>query len=218
MNILETVRNIYNSGNISTTVIVATLLMSVVLGLYECLAYKLISKRTLHNKSLLIAIVSIPAFISTIVFCLQSNIVITLGTIGALAIIRFRTAIKEPVDMVYLLWSIHSGIMIGCQLYEMSILTSLVVTILLLGFTLFRSLNKQYTLIVKSNKLLNKELLDSLLKGNTESYKVEATNYSNNSFDYVIDLKAKDKETLINNLTNNGNIIKFSLLEASGEE
>lgn len=218
MKVLETIKNIYGSGNISTTLIIATLFMSVVLGLYECLAYRFISKRSLHNKSLLVAIVSIPAFISTIIFCLQSNVVITLGTIGALAIIRFRTAIKEPVDMVYILWSIHSGIMIGCQLYEIAILTSLVVTVILLGFTLFKTFNRQYTLIVKSNKSLNKETLDNLLKECTDSYKVEATNYANNSFDCVIDLKAKDKDSLIDKLSKNENITKFSLLESNGEE
>lgn len=218
MKVIETIRNIYESGNISTTLVVATLIVSIILGLYECLAYKFVSNRTLHNKSMLIAIVSIPAFISTIILCLQSNVVITLGTIGALAIIRFRTAVKEPVDMVYLLWSIHSGIMIGCQLYEISILTSLVVTILLLGFTLFKTLNKQYTLIIKTKKPVGSGLLVSLLKKDTISYKVSATNYSNDSFDYVIDLKAKDKDNLINKLTQDENIVKFSLLESNGEE
>jgi hypothetical protein len=58
---------------------------------------------------------------------LQSNIVITLETIGALAILRFGTAVKVPVDMLYLLWEIHIGITCGCQLYEIAVLTILVI-------------------------------------------------------------------------------------------
>jgi ABC-type spermidine/putrescine transport system permease subunit II len=101
------------------------------LPVYEFVIYRVVSHRAFYNRSFHISIAVIPFFISTIILCLQSNIVITLGTIGALAIVRFRTAVKDPVDMIYILWSIHTGIICGCQLYEVAVLTSLLVTIVL---------------------------------------------------------------------------------------
>ena len=56
---------------------------------------------------------------------------ITLGTIGALAIIRYRTAIKDPINMTYILWAVHTGIVCGCQLYELGLITSLFASIVI---------------------------------------------------------------------------------------
>ena len=120
MNILsKTIDNIFNSyttQTIGTAQIASVLLVVLVLALYEFVVYRVVSHRAFYNKSFNICIVVLPFFIATIVMCLQSNIVITLGTIGALAILRFRTAVKDPVDMLYLLWSVHIGIVCGCQL------------------------------------------------------------------------------------------------------
>ena len=80
------------------------------LSFYEYNVYKKLSHRACYSKAFHTGITMIPFFISTIILCLQSNLIITLGTIGALAIIRFRTAVKDPIDMIYILWAIHIGI------------------------------------------------------------------------------------------------------------
>lgn len=132
VNILESIKTTYNNPALQTTAIMSVLLMVLLLSVYLFIVYRFISHRAFYNKSFNICLAVIPFFISTIVLCLQSNIVITLGTIGALAIIRFRTAIKDPVDMLYILWAIHIGITCGCQLYKVAILTSLAVTVVML--------------------------------------------------------------------------------------
>ena len=69
---------------------------------------------------------------AAIILAMQSNLVISLGMVGALSIVRFRTAIKDPMDLVFLFWSISIGIICGAGLYEVALLTCLVVTILIL--------------------------------------------------------------------------------------
>ena len=105
---IENIGNSYGSSALHTTVILSVLLMVLVLSIYELIVYRLVSHRAFYNRSFNICIAVLPFFIATIILCLQSNIVITLGTIGALAILRFRTAVKDPVDMLYLLWSVHT--------------------------------------------------------------------------------------------------------------
>ena len=129
---IESILNSYTSQTIGTAQVVSVLIVVLALALYEFVVYRVVSHRAFYNKSFNICIVVLPFFIATIVMCLQANIVITLGTIGALAILRFRTAVKDPVDMLYLLWSVHIGIVCGCQLYEIAVLTSLIVTVVLL--------------------------------------------------------------------------------------
>ncbi len=99
---IENISNTYKNPVISTSVICSVLVMALLIGLYEFAVYRLVSHRAFYNRSFNICTAILPLFISTIILCLQSNIVITLGTIGALAILRFRTAVKDPVDMLYL--------------------------------------------------------------------------------------------------------------------
>ena len=124
--------NHFESRELLTSTIAAVILVVTLLSVYEFIVYRFVLHRALYNKAFNICISIIPFFISTIILCLQTNLVITLGTIGALAIIRFRTAVKDPVDMIFILWSIHIGITCGCQLYELTILTSIIVTVVLI--------------------------------------------------------------------------------------
>ena len=107
--IFQNIGGVYQNSPINHTTVASVLVMVTILVIYEFAVYRFVSHRSFYNKSFNLAIAILPYFISTIILCLQSNAVITLGTIGALAIIRFRTAVKDPVDMIYLLWSVHTG-------------------------------------------------------------------------------------------------------------
>ena len=121
----------YLTKELNTVTILSVLIVVLLLSIYEFLIYRFVSHRTFYNKSFNISLTIIPFFIATIILCLQSNLVITLGTIGALAIIRYRTVVKDPIDMVYILWAVHTGIICGCQLYEVAVLTSIFVCIII---------------------------------------------------------------------------------------
>jgi hypothetical protein len=122
--------------------------MTGILSAYIFLIYRFVSKKSFYSKQFNLTLAIIPFFIATIIMTLQSNLIITLGTIGALAIIRFRTAIKDPMDMVYLLWAVHIGITCGAGQYELSILTSISVTVLMLLLDLLPLQKAPYLLIV----------------------------------------------------------------------
>ena len=105
----------------------AVLLVVAVISAYQFVIYRFVSKRSFYSKSFNIAMSIIPFFVATIIMTLQTNMVITLGTIGALAILRFRTAVKDPMDMIYLFWSVHTGIVCGAGLYKLAVITSIIV-------------------------------------------------------------------------------------------
>ena len=147
MEIFENIIKSYANESITTSTILSVLLMVAILAIYEFFVYRMVSHRSFYNKSFNITTAILPFFISTIILCLQSNLVITLGTIGALAIIRFRTSVKDPVDMLYLLWSVFIGIICGCQLFEVGVLTSVVVTIVLIALEHINFGRKSFVLI-----------------------------------------------------------------------
>ena len=177
--IFENIINTYSSNSITTITIMLVLLLVCVLSIYEFLIYRYVSHRSFYNKSFNITIAILPFFISTIILCLQSNVVITLGTIGALAIIRFRTAVKDPVDMLYLLWSVYIGIICGCQLFEIGVLTSIFVTFLLIVLEHLNFGRKPFVLILHSDKNIETDL-ENLFKTNKISNKFKSRNYSSN--------------------------------------
>lgn len=215
--VFENIINLYSNESITTTTIIAVLLMVLFLGVYEFFVYRFISHRSFYNKSFNITISVLPFFISTIILCLQSNIIITLGTIGALAIIRFRTAIKDPVDMLYLLWSVYIGIICGCQLYEVGVLTSILVTIVLVLLEHINFGRRPFVLILHSNSDIEKDVVESF-KNNKISYKFKSRNYTNKGYDYAIELTIKDIEELKKELSDNKKVTKYSIIEYDADD
>ena len=191
--------------------------MVALLAVYEFFVYRFVSHRSFYNKSFNITTAILPFFISTIILCLQSNLVITLGTIGALAIIRFRTSIKDPVDMLYLLWSVFIGIICGCQLFEVGVLTSIVVTIVLIALEHINFGHKSFVLIVRSDKDIEDDL-SNLFKSKRISYKIKSRNYSSKGFDYAIELTYKNVKELNEELSKNERISKYSIIEYDADD
>ena len=210
--VIENISVAYANASVNTSLILSVLLMVTLISLYEFFVYKLVSHRSFYNKAFNISAAILPYFISTIILCLQSNMVITLGTIGALAIIRYRTAVKDPVDMIYLLWSVHTGIVCGCQLYEIGILTSLIVTVLLIVMDRLNIGNHPYVLVLHSEDDAEAQI-SPILKENTKSFKIKNRNYSENGIDYAIEFTAKDVSPLIENLRRAEQVKRFSIVQ-----
>lgn len=203
----------------STEEIVAMLLMTLIMSIYEFLVYRVVSHKSMYNKSFHISIMVMPFFIGAIIMALQSNVVITLGTIGALAIIRFRTAVKDPVDMIYILWSVFTGIACGCQLYRLVLLTSVMVTLILVlinvfGFSLFKN---PYVLVVNANQDIEQELT-AIVKKYSKRFRLKSRNYTSNGVDYVYQVETKKVNELTSEVKAILNVKQFSLLEYDNDD
>ena len=215
-NVLKHITGSFTGPEIYMSALIAVLLVVLCLSTYEVLVYRLISHRAFYNKSFNISLAVLPFFISTIILCLQSNVVITLGTIGALAIIRFRTAIKDPVDMIYLLWSIHIGITCGCQLYDVAILTTLIVTIVLLIMENINIGRKPFIMVVNCGDFKEEEVM-GIMSSNTKKYRVKSRNYKSEGIDFVFEFSAKDITAIADAIKGIG-IDKFSIIEYDSDD
>ena len=100
----------FTGGDISTGRIAATLAVTALIALYIFVIYRVVTRKTFYSKTFNISLVALAVVTSAIILAMQSNLVISLGMVGALSIIRFRTAIKDPMDLVFLFWSISVGI------------------------------------------------------------------------------------------------------------
>ncbi len=215
--IFERIASVYSNDAVSTGVILSVLLMVLALSVYEFIIYRLVSHRSFYNRSFNISVAVIPFFIATIILCLQSNLVITLGTIGALAIIRYRTAVKDPVDMLYILWSIHTGIVCGCQLYEVGVLTSLIVTIVLLVMEHLNFGRKPYILVIHTKDEAETPVMEALNSCGA-SCTIKSRNYNRDGMDLVIELSVKDPQALSRTLSGMDAVERFSIVQYDAED
>ena len=206
----ENIRGAFETTSVTTSVILSVLLFSILLSAYEFAVYRLVSHRAFYNRSFNISITVMPIFIATIILCLQSSIVITLGTIGALAIIRYRTAVKDPVDMIYLLWSIHTGIVCGCQLYMVGLLTSIAATLVLIALENLRINKKPLILVFESLPEKEQDILD-LLRSVYKKVEVKSRNFSNGTIRYTTEVSGASSDILTKQLEDAG-AVSFSLI------
>ncbi len=206
----DNISGAFEASSVTTSVILAVLLFSILLSAYEFAVYRLVSHRAFYNRSFNISITVMPLFIATIILCLQASIVITLGTIGALAIIRYRTAVKDPVDMIYLLWSIHTGIVCGCQLYKVGLLTSIAATLVLIALENLRINRKPLILVFESLPEKEQDILE-LLRTVYKKVEVKSRNYSNGTIRYTTEVSGSSSDILTKQLEEAG-AVRFSLI------
>lgn len=139
-----------STGNaeVTTATVIVTMLMSVVAGCLIYLVYRLFSKGVLYDRRFNITLPLMTVVSAMIILCVASNLAFSLGALGALSMIRFRTAVKDPVDLMYLFWSVAAGIAAGARLYYVVLYGNLIVAAAVILFTRLRCNEKSYLLVV----------------------------------------------------------------------
>lgn len=221
MNTIQQILSIYagSFGNegISTAVIAAVILATLVLSLYMFLVYRLVSHKSLYNRAFNVCVTVLPLFIATIILSLQSNLVITLGTIGALAIIRFRTAVKDPVDMLYILWAVHIGITCGCQLYELALLTAVVVTAVLLVLNRIHLGKAPFVVVFQCDAGKEQAVMD-LIRAHATRVRVKSRNFTAKGMNITAELGIRDAAALSAALAASELVSRFSMIEYDNDD
>lgn len=206
-----------NAGNLTTKTILFTLFVTCVLALYIFVVYYFATKRSFYSRSFHISIALIAVITAGILLAMQSNLVISLGMVGALSIVRFRTAIKDPMDLVFLFWSISVGIICGAGLFPVAVLTSLILTIgmLLLEMTPF---GKAASLLVVNCDGMEpeKEILSVLAKY-SKMADVKSRNVTKEKMDLIISCKPTDEHALVSEVAAVAHVKGVSLLQHDGE-
>lgn len=210
--------SMFAQTNISTSHIIMTLGMTCVIALYIFAVYRLITRKTFYNKNFNISLAALALITAIVILTVQANIVISLGMVGALSIVRFRTAIKDPMDLVFLFWSISIGIACGAGMVEIAIIGSLLLTIII--FVLDRLPVARASTILVINASAGVELMDSInevVKSNSKYFKVKSRNISDSSLDVVIELWASKEDELLKSLKAIEKVNSVSIMAHDGE-
>jgi len=190
--------------------------ITAIIGLYIFLIYKLVNKNSFYNRNFNISLIALTVITSAIILTIQSNIVVSLGMVGALSIVRFRTAIKDPMDLVFLFWSISVGIICGAGFAMIAVIASVVLTIIIVCLSLFSSPRETMILVVNADEYNESQVLEAV-KANCGYWKVRARNISGTGMNMAIEVRTKEPQTLIRQIVDLEHIVSASLLEHDGE-
>lgn len=184
--------NQFNS-DLSTTSIVGTLILTALIGTYIFVIYRAVCRKAFYSKSFAISLPVISMITASIIISIQSSVVISLGMVGALSIVRFRTAVKDPMDLAFLFWTISVGIICGAGLLEVAVEASILITIVMLLLHFVPNVKPALLLLVNGTDSKIQAELEQVLK----FYKIKSRNMTGTGIDMIVELKTKDEGALM---------------------
>lgn len=205
------------NSDVSTTSVVVTLLVTALIAAYIFMIYRVVCRKAFYSKPFAISLPVIAMITASIIITIQSSVVVSLGMVGALSIVRFRTAVKEPMDLAFLFWSISVGIICGAGLFEVAVESSILITIAMLALHLVPNVKPALLLLVNGTDPKLQQELDIVLKSCTSYYKVKSRNMTNSSIDMIVELKTKQEDALVEKVLAIPGVKRATLMSHDGE-
>lgn len=214
--IKNSVLNSFSPADMSGTQIAAVLVETFVIALYIFFVYRFITRNTFYNRNFAVSMAIISVVTAGIILAMQSSFVISLGMVGALSIVRFRTAIKEPLDLLFLFWSIGTGIVVGAGLFAIGVIMAAFVTIGLMILQIIPELSSPKLLVLKLNDKTAEAgalaVVNKYAKAKVDSKSVTASGAT-----IIIEVKTKDGSTMVDELSSLEGVGSVTLMEHQGE-
>ena len=205
------------AGELTMTAIAITLGVALALGLYLYIIYRLNTRNSFYNRSFNKSLAILPVITAAIMLAMGSNLTIGLGMVGALSIVRFRNAVKDPSDLTYLFWSITLGIVVGAGLVELAILLSLAATVLVFVLDLIPSFRAPCLMVVSGENAMLESALIATVKMYTRAVKVRSRNIGKNGAEWILELRVRKPNELIQHVAKLADVRSVHLMTHDGE-
>lgn len=168
---------------------------ALVIGLFIFLIYKKTLTGVMYSSGFALTLVGLSLVTTLVIMAVTSNVVLSLGMVGALSIVRFRTAIKEPVEIVFLFWSLAVGIVIGAGMIPLAVIGSAIIGVILLLFANRKIKNNPYLLVLSCKNEQAEQSALELLRANTAHYIVKSKTITADGIELTAELRTKDAST-----------------------
>ncbi len=193
------------------------MMITFLICLYIFFLYRHLSRDGFYSRDFNRSLVILGLVTAGIVYAMQSNLVISLGMVGALSIVRFRNAVKAPLDLVFLFWAISIGIIDGAGLYEVALELSAAVTVALVVLNYVPSPKSSLVLVVNSSKCDAAFEIEEEVTRNTKKSMVKSRNLTKNGVDMMIEFRGGDENLLLQKLLKLEGVTNVAILDHNGE-
>lgn len=186
----------FGNGTISTIEVFVSLITAFVIGIFIIFVYRKTYSGVIYSKSFALCLVLLAMVSALIIRTIGSNLALSLGMVGSLSIVRFRTAVKEPVDTAFMFWAIVGGIMSGAGVYLVALVSSVALGLLFFFAYLFGyKTGGQYLLIIRYQGNIESMLLQEVDK--LAKFRLKTKSVANGLNELTYEIEIKDKEARI---------------------
>lgn len=193
------------------------MLFAVIVGLFIFWVYKKTFTGILYSSGFALTLIGLTLVTTLVIIAVTSNVVLSLGMVGALSIVRFRTAIKEPMEIVFLFWSIAVGIVIGAGMIPLAVLGSVIIGIILLIFANRKNVENAYILVLNCENEEAENTAADLLKSTVKKYRIKSKTVNADGIELTTELKIKDdKMAFVNQMNKITGVKNATLVSYNG--
>ncbi len=196
-----TFNDIFNSSFLTNVTSVSILDMAIAmvlafgLGLFIFYVYKLTYSGVMYSASFGVTLIALTMITTLVILAVTSNVVLSLGMVGALSIVRFRTAIKEPLDIAFLFWSIAAGIVLAAGMIPLAVFGSVMIGIILVIFVNRKSHTNPYIVVITCADHASEQVVTDYLKKNTVRSAVKSKTAQKGMVELNMEIRLKDDNT-----------------------
>lgn len=206
------------ADSISLPDILVALAISFALGLFIFFIYKKTFHGVMYSPSFAISLIAMDMITTLIILAVSSNLIASLGMVGALSIVRFRTVIKEPLDLVFLFWCITAGIVVGVGLIPLAVIGSVVIGVILLLFVNKKTTDTPYVLILNLQDDSAERSALALVGTQARKYMLKSKSVSRDGVELTLEVRLKEGTAkLVNNMLAVDGVKNAVLVSYNGE-
>ena len=207
-----------NVASVSLLDMVLALVLAFGVGLFVFFIYKKTYSGVMYSSSFGVTLIALTMITTLVILAVTSNVVLSLGMVGALSIVRFRTAIKEPMDIAFLFWSIAVGIVLGAGLIPLAVFGSVVIGIILLVFANHKDSSNPYIVVLSCEGNESEKAAAAYLAQQTNKCIVKSKTARKGSVELNMEVRLKDDNTdFINKLADLPGVQNAVLVSYNGD-
>jgi len=194
------------------------LVLAFCLGLFIFMIYKKTFSGVMYSSSFGVTLIALTMITTLVILAVTSNVVLSLGMVGALSIVRFRTAIKEPLDIAFLFWSIAVGIVLAAGMIPLAVIGSVVIGIMLLVFANQKSHVNPYIVVIRCSGYESEQAAKAYLDQQTERCVVKSKTAQKGEVELNLEIRLKhDNTDFINTLADMAGVHSAVLVSYNGD-
>lgn len=207
-----------NMASISLLDMVVALLMAFGIGLLIFMVYKKTYQGVMYSSSFGTTLIALTMITTVVILAVTSNVVLSLGMVGALSIVRFRTAIKEPLEIAFLFWSIAAGIVLAAGLIPLAVIGSVIIGIILMIFVNKKSYFNPYIVVLSCTNADAERLATDFLKNYVQKCMIKSKTVTKDMIELTLEIRMKDANTdFINEISDMDGVNSAVLVSYNGE-
>ena len=184
-----------NVTSVSPFDMVLAMALAFCMGLFIFFVYKKTYSGVMYSSSFGVTLVALTMITTLVILAVTSNVVLSLGMVGALSIVRFRTAIKEPLDIAFLFWSIAAGIVLAAGMIPLAVFGSVLIGVILMLFVNKKSSVNPYIIVLRCDGSESEKKATDFLKNNTRRCIVKSKTVQKGLVELNIEVRLKDENT-----------------------